>query len=159
MAERRIIFPDDHPVHPGKSLVIPEDATQEQVDEVLNSFSGPSNADTAVGYGKTIASAVPKIATNLIGGAAAGATTLGGIESPSAALSYKDPFKGKGPPKSLSDVWERMTTGGGQNIPEPPNPAWLTNRATETLGLHTPQTPGEKIADVATQGVVGTALG
>src|SRR5258706_7128461 len=138
MAERRIIFPDDHPTHPGKSLIIPEDATQDQVDEVLKSFStpAPTGADTAAGYGKTIASAVPKIATNLVGGAAAGATTLCGLESPSAALSYKDPFKGKGPPKSLSDVWERMSTGGSPNIPEPLNPGWLTNKVTDKLGFH-----------------------
>src|SRR6266481_4761392 len=116
MAERRIRFPDDHPVHPGKSLIIPEDATQEQIDEVIGSLSVPvpTAADTALSYGKTVASAVRKAFTNLVGGASAGATTLGDLESPSAALGYKDPFKGKGAPKSLSDVWERMTTGGGR---------------------------------------------
>lgn len=171
MAEQRITFPDDHPYYPGKSLVIPEDATQEQVDEVINSLSKPpsTSAETALGYAKTFGSALPKAATNLIGGSVAGAATLGGLDSPSAARYGAH----QAPPSWLPD----FMVGGAEGrknaeekaaewnkahpdaMPAAPNPAWLTNRATKTLGLHEPQTPGEKIADVATQGTVGAFLG
>src|SRR5258706_7128024 len=162
----------------------PEGMSDEDMSSHINKYLDSQTGiplDTLKGYGYTIASAVPKIATNLVGGAVAGATTLGGLESPSAAFSYNQdpnrprgryesegdylarttkglpsPLPEKGTPKSL---WERLTTGGGQNISEPLNPGWLTNKATEKLGLHTPQTPGEQIADATTQAIGGAFLG
>jgi len=119
----------------------------------------------AKGYGKSIGTGVAKFVPDLLGSAISGATSVGGINSPSAATeaarqvprnTFRNYAAGNG---NFSDIFKYDFPKGKEPSKLAPNPSFLTDKIGKAVGgWHEPTSEGEKLAETATQGALGGLL-